>query len=168
MSADAVVPGTPAQIEAVAAHCRRLVNQRAAFAAGVAALPLPALDWITDVGVLVALLPKINEAFGLTPEQIERLAPDRRLVVYKVLSAGSGMVVGKVITRELVLGVLRTVGVRLSVKQAARVVPLAGQVVAAGLTFGALKYVCEQHIRQCMAVAQQLQLPPPVAAAHPR
>ena len=48
------------------------------------------------------LIPDINHAFGLTPEQVERLAPDRRLVVYKAISAGGGMLIGKLVTRELV------------------------------------------------------------------
>jgi hypothetical protein len=33
--------------------------------------------------------------------------------------------------------------------------------VSAMLTYSALRFVCEQHIRQCMAVAQQLMLPAP-------
>jgi hypothetical protein len=36
--------------------------------------------------------------------------------------------------------------------------------VSALLTFSALKYVCEQHIQQCMAVARQLALPAPADA----
>jgi len=53
-------------------------------------------------------------------------------------------------------------GVRLTTQQAAKFVPLAGQAVSAALTFTALKFVCEQHIRQCLAVARQLQqLPAP-------
>jgi hypothetical protein len=31
------------------------------------------------------------------------------------------------------------------------------------LTFGALKYICDQHIRQCQSVARQLALPAPGA-----
>jgi uncharacterized protein (DUF697 family) len=156
-----VVPESPKAIEAVAARCRRLVTKRALLAAGVAMVPIPGIDWITDVGVLVKLLPEINAAFGLTPEQIERLAPDRRVVVYKALSTAGGMVVGRVITQKLVLSLLRVVGVRLTTQQAAKFVPIAGQAVSAALTFSALKYVCEQHIRQCMAVCEQLQLPAP-------
>ena len=83
-----LVPGTTQEIDAVVRQCRRLVNRRALVAAGVAAVPIPGLDWATDVAVLMRLIPRINRAFGLTPEQIERLAPDRRLVVYKALSAG--------------------------------------------------------------------------------
>lgn len=162
MAADwTVVPSTPEEIEAVARHCRRLVTQRAMLAAGVAVVPIPGLDWVTDVGVLVKVIPRINEAFGLTPEQIERLAPDRRIVVYKAITAAGGLLIGRLITREIVLQVLRVVGVRLTVQQASKFVPIAGQAVSAALTFSALKYVCEQHIRQCMEVARQLQLPAP-------
>ncbi len=161
-----LVPGTPAQIEAVARECRRIVNRRALMAAGVAAIPVPGLDWITDIGVLLQLIPDINRAFGLTPEQVERLAPDRRVVVYKALSAGGSLLVGRVVTRELVLRVLQVVGVRLSTQQAAKYVPIAGQAISAALTFSALKFVCEQHIRQCMAIARQLLIEaPPVREA---
>ena len=158
-----VVPATAKDVQAVARHCRRLVNKRALLAAGVAMVPVPGLDLLTDIGVLLKVLPEINAAFGLTPAQIERLAPDRRVVVYKALSAGGGMLVGRIVTRDLVLTLLKMVGVRLTTQQAAKFVPLAGQAVSAALTFSALKYVCEQHIRQCIAVANQLQLPAPTA-----
>ncbi len=154
-----VVPATAREIEATARYCRRIVNRRAAAAAGVAMLPIPGIDWVTDVGTLVRVLPEINAAFGLTPQQIERLAPDRRLVVYKAISAGGGLLVGKLVTREVVMRVLKIVGVRLTAQQAAKYVPVAGQAVSAALTFSALKFVCEQHIRQCMDVAHQLSLP---------
>jgi hypothetical protein len=127
-------------------------------------VPVPGLDWLTDVGLLVRLLPQISAEFGLTPAQIERLAPDRRIVVYKAISAGGGLLVGKVVTRELVLRLVQMVGVRLTTQQAAKFVPVAGQAVSAALTFTALSFVCEQHIRQCTAVARQLQLPAPPAA----
>jgi len=149
-------------IDAIAQRCRQRVKQRALLAAGVAMVPVPGLDWLTDVGVLVKLLPDINQAFGLSPEQIERMAPERRLVVYKAISAGGGMLVGRLVTRELVLGVLKLVGVRLSTQQAAKFVPIAGQALSAALTFGALRYVCEQHIRQCIAVRRRLALAAPV------
>ena len=157
-----VVPNA-AQAQEVARHCRKLVTRRALVAAGVAMVPIPGLDWVTDVGVLVKLLPEINEAFGLSPAQIERLAPERRIVVYKAITAAGGLLVGKVVTRQLVFTLLKLVGVRLTTQQAAKFVPVAGQVVSAALTFSALKFVCEQHIRQCMAVREQLQLPAPGA-----
>ncbi len=155
-------------VEAIARRCRQRVKQRALLAAGVAMVPVPGLDWLTDVGVLIKLLPDINHAFGLAPEQIERLAPDRKLVVYKALTTGGGLLVGKLITRELVLQVLKVVGVRLTTQQAAKFVPIAGQALSAALTYGALRYVCEQHIQQCIAVRRQLLLPAPSRAQPPR
>ncbi len=160
-----VVPATPVEVAAVVRHCRRMVNRKALLAAGVSVVPIPGVDWITDVAVLLKLIPEINRAFGLTPEQVERLAPDRRLVVYKAISAGGGMLVGRLITRDLVVRLLKLVGVRLTTQQAAKYVPIAGQAVSAMLTFSSLKFVCEQHIQQCAAVARQLMLPAPSPAA---
>ena len=165
VSAGAAPPGAlPDAVSRTAERCRKRVTQRALLAAGVAMVPLPGVDWITDIGLLVKLLPEITTAFGLSPAQVERMAPERRVVVYKAISAGSSLVLGRIVTRELVMTVLKTVGLRLSTQQAAKYLPVAGQVISAALTFSALKYVCEQHIRQCEAVARQLTLSAPVRA----
>ncbi|MFY7855339.1 MAG: hypothetical protein ACOVQT_04305, partial [Rubrivivax sp.] len=86
---DGPLPRT--DLSAVTRRCRQLVRRRALLAAGVATVPVPGLDWVTDVGILVRVLPQINEAFGLSEAQIARLAPDRRLVVYKAISAAGLM-----------------------------------------------------------------------------
>lgn len=151
----------PPHLQGALDHSRRLVRRRALMAAGVAVVPVPGLDWATDVAVLVRVLPQISAAFGLSPEQVERLAPERRIVVYKAISAGGSLLIGRLVTRELVMNLLQVVGVRLTTQQAAKFVPVAGQAVSALLTYGALKTVCELHIQQCLAVAQQLALPPP-------
>lgn len=156
-----VLPAQGQDLNGVADRCRRMVRRRALLAAGVAMVPVPGLDWLTDVGILVELLPRISAAFGLTAEQIERLAPERRIVVYKAISAGSSLLIGKIVTRDLVLMLLKLVGVRLTTQQAAKYVPIAGQAVSAALTYSALRFVCEQHIRQCLEVSRRLALPAP-------
>jgi uncharacterized protein (DUF697 family) len=153
-----VVPHSAAEVADVVQHCRRLVNKRALIAAGVAVVPIPGVDWVTDVATLLKVLPEINRAFGLTPAQIERLAPERRVVVYKTISAAGGMLVGRLVTQELVIKLLKLVSVRLTAQQVAKFVPIAGQAVSAVLTFSSLKYVCEQHIQQCVAVSEKLML----------
>ena len=170
MSAEAaaqweVMPDAGTDLQAIAKRCRQRVSKRALLAAGVAMVPVPGLDWATDLALLMRLLPQISAAFGLSPEQVERLSPERRVVVYKVISATGGVLVGKIVTRELVLSLVKLVGVRLTAQQAAKFVPIAGQAVSAVLTYTAMRYVCEQHIRQCMDVARQLQLPAPKPAA---
>lgn len=157
-----VMPCTPEQIAAVAGECRKLVSRRALLAAGVSVVPVPGLDWASSIGVMIKVLPEINRKFGLSPEQVERLAPDRKLVVFKAITAGGTMLVGRIVTRELVISMLRKVGVKLSAQQAAKYVPIAGQGLSAALTYGALRYVCQQHIDQCIAVCEQLRLPAPI------
>jgi uncharacterized protein (DUF697 family) len=157
----AVVPGTQRELDAVVHHCRRMVSRRAMMAAGVAVVPIPGIDWLTDIAVLMKLIPDINHAFGLTTGQVERLSPDRRVVVYKAISAGGSMLVGKLVTREVVIQALKLVGIRLSTQQAAKFVPIAGQALSAALTYSTLRYVCEQHIRQCVSVSKQLLLAAP-------
>jgi len=159
-----VVPGSERELDSVVRHCRRMVSRRATVAAGVAIVPVPGIDWLTDVAVLAKLIPDINHAFGLTAAQVERLAPDRRVVVYKAISAGGSMLIGKLVTRELLLQALKLVGVRLTAQQAAKYVPIAGQAVSAALTYSSLRYVCEQHIQQCVAISRQLMLPAPSVA----
>ena len=156
-----VVPGTQYELDAVVRHCRRMVSRRAVMAAGVAVVPIPGIDWLTDIAVLMKLIPDINHAFGLTTGQVERLSPDRRVVVYKAISAGGSMLVGKLVTREVVIQALKLVGIRLSTQQAAKFVPIAGQAISAALTYSSLRYVCEQHIQQCVAVSKQLLLAAP-------
>ena len=158
------IPQHEDAIERVIQQNRRLVRQRALFAAGVAMVPLPGVDWVTDVGILVKLLPRISASFGLAPEQVERLAPERKVVVFKAISAGGSLLLGRAVTRTLVLQLLKLVGVRLTTQQATKWLPVAGQAVSAALTYSALQYVCEQHIQQCAAVARQLALPAPAAA----
>jgi uncharacterized protein (DUF697 family) len=158
---------TPDLVQRAAERCRRLVRRRALVAAGVAMLPIPGVDWVTDVAVLLKLLPEINAAFGLSQAQVARLAPERRLVVYKGLSAAGSLVVGRAITPAVVLGLLKLVGVRLTTQQASKYVPVAGQALSAALTYSALTYVCEQHIQQCQSVARQLALPAPTPSAAP-
>ena len=69
-----VVPGVAgsaeAGLQAIAQRCRRKVTKNALFAAGVAVVSVSGIDWLTDLGVLIRLLPQINAEFGLTPEQI--------------------------------------------------------------------------------------------------
>ncbi|MEO8525761.1 MAG: hypothetical protein ABI460_13645 [Caldimonas sp.] len=160
----AVVPGTQRELDAVVHHCRRMASRRAAMAAGVAVVPIPGIDWLTDIAVLMKLIPDINHAFGLTAAQVERLSPDRRVVVYKAISAGGSMLVGKLVTREVVIQALKLVGIRLSTQQAAKFVPIAGQAISAALTYSSLRYVCEQHIQQCVSVSTQLLLAAPSVA----
>lgn len=151
-----LIPATRRDIAQLASECRRVVTRRALISAGASVVPLPGVDVAVDITVLLKMIEQINQRFGLTPEQIEQLAPHRRLFAYKAVMAVGSALVGRIVTREVVIKVLKTVGVRLSAKQAAKYVPFAGSAVAASLSFTALKALGDRHVDDCVRVAETL------------
>jgi uncharacterized protein (DUF697 family) len=149
--------GDPA-LEARVRDCRRLLNKRALYGAAASAVPLPGLDWAVDAALLTRLLPEINARFGLTPQQLARLPEHTRDEVQKAASVVGSVVIGRLVTRELVLQLAKTIGLRMSARQAAKYVPLAGQAVAALMGFAALRYLGEEHIKDCVRVVRETRL----------
>ena len=144
-----------AQLDAIRTECRRLVTRRASLSAGVAVVPLPMLDVGIDIAILLKLLPQINERFGLTPAQIEGLdAETKRIVLMFVGSVGSTLV-GRLVTRELVVRILMRMGVRVTTKGIVKFVPLLGQAISASISFGAMKLLGNKHIDDCYEVARR-------------
>ena len=139
-------------------RARRLLNRRALVAAGASMVPIPGLDWAVDAAMMSKLIPDINEEFGLTPRQIADLPPVKRERVQKALAVVGSLVVGRVVTRDLIVRMAQMVGKRLTVQQAAKYVPIAGQAVSAMLGYSALRYLGEQHIKDCVRVVQEAQL----------
>lgn len=154
--------GNPA-LKAAVQRSRKLLHRRALVAAAASAVPVPGLDWAVDAALLSRLLPQINAEFGLSAQQIDQLDPHKREQVQKAVGLVGSVLIGKLVTRELVLRATQTVGVRLTTKQAAKYVPLAGQAVAATIGYATLRYLGEQHLRDCVRVVQEadLQLPAP-------
>lgn len=161
--------GDPALVDAVR-RCRQLLNRRGLVAAAASAVPLPGLDWAVDAALLSRLIPAINAEFGLTPEQLDRLPDRKREQVQKALAMVGSVAVGKFVTKDLVIRMAQALGKRLTVKQAAKYVPLAGQAVSAVMGYASLRYLGEEHIKDCVRVVKEahLALPAPAAKAAPR
>ena len=151
---------------AAVGRARKLLNRRAIAGAAASAVPIPGLDWLVDAALLSRLIPAISAEFGLTPEQIDRLPARKREQVQKAVSVVGSMVIGKFITRDLVIRASAAIGRRLTFKRAARYVPIAGQALSALIGYGAIRYLGEQHIRDCVEVCRQarLRLPAPQAS----
>ncbi|RXZ45594.1 hypothetical protein [Crenobacter cavernae] len=150
------VPIVQEDLDALRAECRAMVRRRAALSASVAVVPLPGIDVATDLTLLMELIPAINARFGLTPREIDGLPLEKQALVYSVVKKAGSLLIGRVVTQELLLAVLKKVGVRLTLKQVARFVPLVGQAAAAGLSYGAMVYLGNTHIEQCYRVAHAL------------
>lgn len=149
-----VLPRSKIELDVAIKRSKALVTQRAALASAASLVPLPGLDIAVDIAAVMRLIPAINREFGLTPEQIEQLSPGRQLLVYKSMVAIGSMVIGKLVTKEIAIEVLKTVGVRITAKQVSKYVPIAGQALSVALGFGAMKYVGHQHIKDCRRVVE--------------
>ncbi|MEJ6023173.1 hypothetical protein [Ramlibacter sp. PS4R-6] len=139
-------------------RCRKLLNRRALVAAAASAVPIPGLDWAVDAALISRVIPVINEEFGLTPQQIDALPDTKREQVQKAMAMVGSVVIGRLVTRDLVVRMAKVVGKRLTVQQAAKYVPIAGQAVSAVMGYTALRYLGEEHIKDCVRVVRQAQL----------
>jgi hypothetical protein len=155
--------GNPMLVNAVR-RSRKLLNRRALVGAVASAVPVPGLDWAVDAALLTRLVPAINAEFGLTPAQLDLLPTHKREQVQKALAMVGSVVIGKFVTRDLVIRMAQTVGKRLTAKQAAKYVPLAGQAIAAVMGYTAIRYLGEEHIKDCVRVAREAQLLLPAPA----
>jgi uncharacterized protein (DUF697 family) len=152
----ALIPGNNKEIEQVRERCRRLVRKRATMAAGFSAVPVPGLDVVSDLSLFARLVGEVNQEFGLTAEQVERLNPKLRLMAYEAAVGVGGMLVGRLVTRELLLTIFKKAGVRIASKTAAKLVPFAGSVVSAAIGFAMFRQLGYQHVEACVRVADKL------------
>jgi hypothetical protein len=66
------------------------------------------------------------------------------------------MMVGRLVTRELLVRLFRRAGVKIMTRTAARLVPIAGQLAAAAIGFTVFRQLGYQHVEACATVAGEL------------
>jgi uncharacterized protein (DUF697 family) len=152
----ALLPLSDDDIAHVRERCRALVRKRAAISAGISAVPIPGVDMAADLASFASMVEDINRDFGLTPAQIEALQPHMRVATYQAMAALGGTLVGKLVTKELVLKLLQKSGARLAAKSATKIVPLAGQIASAAIGFALFRQMGYQHVEACARVAQEV------------
>lgn len=155
MATSAQTAAGDATLIAAVQRARKLLHRRALAAAAVSVVPIPGLDWAVDAALLSRLVPQISAEFGLSAEQIDQLDPNKREQVQKAIGLVGSVLIGKMITREVILRLTQSMGLRLTTKQLAKYVPLAGQALAATMGYATLRYLGEQHLRDCVRVVQQ-------------
>ena len=148
-------PQTLEELERVKKECQVLVNKRALLSGAAAAVPLPGLDISADITIMVELLMEINKRFGLSEEQLNQMDMERKKVLLVIISSVGNELVGKNITASLVRSVLRRAGSKIAARQASKLIPFAGQVAAAGISYAAMRYLGNNHIEQCYQIALQ-------------
>ena len=143
--------------ESLRQECRTMARRRAALAAATSLIPIPGIDLATDLALMARLINRINEHFGLSDEQIGRLSKQRQALVYRLLAGAGGTLAARLTTPVLIGRIVRVVGVRLTTMQALRLVPIAGQLVAAGIGYWSVNTVAMRHIAHCERIVGELQ-----------
>lgn len=151
-----------AALKAAVTRSRKLLNRRAMVAAAASAVPVPGLDWAVDAAMLSKLIPEINKEFGLTPQQLDKLEPKKRDQVQKAVTLVGSVLIGKLISRDLVIKAATKIGMRLTTQQLAKYIPFAGQIVSAAVGYAAIRYLGEEHMKDCIRVAKQAHLEVPL------
>jgi len=154
--AGAMIPQSLQELDKIREECRAMVTKRAA-ASGIAAIvPIPGTDIAADIGMLMELLPAISRRFGLSNEQIEQLDDKTKVLVVQIARKVGSAFVGQVITKELIMQVLKKIAGRVAAKQILKFIPFAGQVAAATISFTAMKYVGNSHVDECYNVVRKV------------
>lgn len=151
-----MLPKNEQELDKIRKECRSMVDNSSLISGGAALIPVPGLDIAGDVGLLLDLLPKINRSFGLSPEQIDGLDPQRKMYIANLIAALGTQLVGQVLTKQLIMQVLKSVGIRMTAKQVVKYIPFVGQATAAGLSFAAMQYVGNNHIDDCYKVVKKI------------
>ncbi|WP_198409289.1 hypothetical protein [Caballeronia insecticola] len=143
------------EIEALRNECKSMVTKRAGLSAGAAVVPVPGVDVGADVALLMAMLPAINQKFGLGEADLSSDPKLKQYVLVAATSRGSDLI-GRAITKQIVKQLLKRLGISVASKSVAKFVPIIGQAVSAGLSFGVMKYVGNKHVDDCYNVAMKI------------
>lgn len=145
---------TKDELDRIRHECTKMSSKRALISAAASILPVPFTDVATDIMLLRDIIPRITQKYGLAKEQIDRYDPQLSIVIYEAAKEIGSKIIGAVLTKDMVLALLKKIGIkRLTTKQVARYMPLIGQVLAAGISYGGMMLVIRHHINECHKVA---------------
>lgn len=149
-------PKNKDEIENARVDCERMLTKRALASAATGLSPIIGPDIAADMALLLDLFPRINHRFGFAPDQIESLDEKTKIVVYQLIKTTGKTVVGKYVTKKLVLIILKRIGIRVTAKQVAKFIPFIGYAISSGISFASMKYMGKTHIKECVALATDL------------
>ena len=149
-----MLPKTLPELDRIRSSCQSLAARRATVAAGLAMVPVPGIDLLVDASVLGNVIPRINKRFGLTPRQIEELDAQKRSTIAEMIKVVGADFVGRSITRNLIMTVLKRAGKRAVSNRLLRYAPIVGRAASAALSYAAMMYVSNAHIDACYHIAR--------------
>lgn len=150
-----MIPNTIEELNRIRNSCKSIVNERATISAVLAIVPVPGVDVSADVIIMTEILPKINRKFGLSPEQIEELDPEIKAKLIVIITSIGSQLIGKVITKEAIMILLKKIGAKVTTKQLTKYIPFIGPVISSTVSFFAMKHLGNSHIDDCYEVCRK-------------
>jgi uncharacterized protein (DUF697 family) len=147
---------TKIEAENIKKDCKKLTTKAALLSAGGGAIPLPGVDIGTDIAILIRILPKISNRFGLSKKQIDELDERKRLLIFKAIKTVGAELVGRVITKDILITILKRMGIKITSRQIAKYIPILGTLISSGISYASMKIVTNMHINQCYGVVSEV------------
>ena len=104
-----------------------------------------------------AQIEQIRQECRALVTDIDRLDPQTKQRIFVIATSLGSRLIGKYMSKELLVLAVKRVGVRLASKQAAKFVPFLGSALAASISYGAMRMLGNAHIEDCCKVLQTLQ-----------
>lgn len=149
------LPATEEDLERITQRCRSHINTRALISSAGNIIPIPFADAAVDIGMLAGILNYINNAFGLSSDQIENLTSREQQIIALLIANQGAEFAGKAITKFILSKLATQQAAKISGKQAAKFVPILGQIISGTISYATLRYVGMQHLDQCRAITQR-------------
>lgn len=121
-----------------------MVNKRTAASGLISAVPVPVVDVAADVGLLLELMKKINQKYGLTPEQVEQLDELTKQIIFNVVKQSGKIIIENQIQKlatkateealkKMVVSILKKQAGKQTKKTLGKFVPIVGQIATASI-----------------------------------
>ena len=149
-------PSTTHPTDQLAAQLKKSLTRKALFASATSLIPLPLIDLAIDAALLASVFNDIHQAFGLTPQQISALDTHKRQRTYTAIQLVGNRVIGTFVTHRVVMHLAKGIGLRLTVQQMSKAVPLAGQIASAAINYATMRHLIRRHIDDCATIAKQV------------
>lgn len=151
-----MLPNSIEELDAIRKECRHMATKRAVMSSCASLVPVPLADVTTDIALLMKVIPAISEKFGLSKDQIDEYKPNVSIAIYELIKKWGADMAGKYITKEIIIQLLKKMGIRITAKQAAKYVPILGQAISVTISFTAMKLIINKHINDCYKIVREL------------
>ena len=153
---DLGIPSTEKEFAEAKSAARYVIAKYTTGSCLASAVPIPGTDIVADLFCTVNMLEEICKIYGLSEGQIAKVDPKKRAIISEVIIKGGSLAVGKAITKDLVLAILKTMGKRMTAKQVTKYVPIIGQITSVAVAASIMWTVGEKQIRDCIKIAKEI------------